>query len=93
MYRPSLLNPYGDRTKKNRTCTPGPLPQGQIPPCHLPPGHLPPRHIPLRTYTPEDIYPQTLKCPIWFMHHVSITHCTLKAFILQEHHLSVMQVL
>ena len=29
-------------------------------------------HIPPRTYTP-----QTLKFPIWFMHHVLNTYCTL----------------
>ena len=50
-------------------------PLGHLPPGHLPPGHLPPLgHIPPRTYTPY-----TLKCPIWFMHHVLITYCTLKS--------------
>ena len=79
----------GDRTEPPGHVPPPPrhLPQGHIPPGHLPPGHLPPRthatrsltpwtHTPwihpLRTYTP-----QTLKCPIWFMHHVLITYCTL----------------
>ena len=54
-------------------------PLGHIPPGHLPPRHLPPGHLPPRTYTPQDIYPYTLKCPIWFMHHVLITYCTLKS--------------
>ena len=55
-------------------------PLGHIPPGHLPPGHLPPGHLPPRTHTPQDIYPpQTLNCPIWFMHHVLITYCTLKS--------------
>ena len=48
------------------------------PPGHFPSGHLPPRHIPPRTYTPRTHTPKTLKCPIWFMHHVFITNCTLK---------------
>ena len=55
-------------------------PLGHIPPGHLPPGHLPPRHLSPRTYTPQDIYtPYTLKCPIWFMHRVLVTYCTLKS--------------
>ena len=36
-------------------------------------------HIPPRTHTP-----QTLKCPIWFMHHVLITYCTLKSIYFGE---------
>ena len=56
----------------------GHLPLGHIPPSHLPPGHLPPGHLPSRTYTPRTYTTQTLKCPIWFMHHVLITYCTLK---------------
>ena len=54
-------------------------PLGHIPPGHLPPGHLPPGHLPPRTYTPP-----TLKCPIWFMHHVLITYCTLKSIYFAE---------
>ena len=75
----------GDRTEP-----PGHLPQGHIPPGHLPPGHLPPGHLPPRTYTPQDIIlliyynPQTLKCLIWFMHHVLITYCTLKSIYFAE---------
>ena len=49
-------------------------PPGHIQPGHLPPGHLPPGHLPPRTYTP-----QSLKCPILFMHYVLITYCTLKS--------------
>ena len=63
---------------------PDTYPLGHIPPGHLPPGHLPPGHLPPRTYTPKDIYPQTLKCPIWFMHHVLITYCTLKSIYFAE---------
>ena len=59
-------------------------PLGHIPPGHLPPGHLPPGHLPPRTYIPQDIYPPDLKCPIWFMHHVLITYCTLKSIYFAE---------
>ena len=75
---------------------PGHLPPGHIPPGHLPPGHLPPGHLPPRTHTPPVTYPlghmspghnyttQTLKCPIWFMHNVLITYCTLKSIYFAE---------
>ena len=57
-------------------------------------GHIPPSHLPLDTY-PLDTYPlghlpprtytpQTLKCPIWFMHHVLIIYCTLKSIYFSE---------
>ena len=49
-------------------------PLGHIPPVAYPLDTYPLGHIPPRTYTP-----QTLKCPIWFMHHVLITYCTLKS--------------
>ena len=61
---------------------------GQNPPGHVPPDTYPKDTYPLVTY-PLDTYPlghipprtytpQTLKCPIWFMHHLLITYCTLK---------------
>ena len=53
-------------------------PLGHIPPGHLPPGHLPPGHLSPRT-PPGTYTPEALKCPIWFMHHVLITFCTLKS--------------
>ena len=71
-----------------------PPPPGHVPPDTYPKDIYPPISYPLDTY-PPDIYPlghvpprtytpQTLKCPIWFMHHVLITPCTLKGLILQE---------
>ena len=51
-------------------------------------GHTPPVTYPLDTYPrvtyplghipPRTYSPQTLKCSIWFMHHVLITYCTLR---------------
>ena len=66
---------------------PGHLPPGHLPPGHLPPGHLPPGHLPPDTYPlghipPRTYTPYTLKCLIWFMHHVLITYCTLKSIYL-----------
>ena len=69
----------------------GQSPPGHVPPRHLPQGHIPPVTYPLDTYPPGHLYiplgqitsrtytPQTLKCPFWFIYHVSITYCTLKS--------------
>ena len=58
---------------------PGTYPKDTYPPVTYPLDTYPLGHIPPRTYTP-----QTLKCPIWFMHHVLITYCTLKSIYFAE---------
>ena len=89
-HRPTLIihlqcHQPGDRTEPPRTCTPRTL----TPRTHTPLVTYPLDTYPLDTYPlghipPGTYTPQPLKCPIWFMHHVLITYCTLKSIYFAE---------